>query len=431
MIRELPHRRGTEARRITSSIAAAGVLLLASACGDDADGDAAADADPTESVAPAAPGTTLGLVPRVGPDPDLAEISVVMTEVANVDQPMALATRGGDDALFVAEREGRVYRLEPDEVGSDGGTYTRAEDPLVDISDEVVLEEEQALSGMTLSPDGKRIYLSYSAAPSGDTSVISFELDDSSSPNVDEATRRDILSYEQPYNTHNNGQIIFGPDGYLYLGLGDGGHIGDPNDYGQDTTSLLGTIVRIDPEGVSEDDSDEPYLIPEDNPWRFTFDAVTGDLWIGDVGQETREEINLLPAADGTGQAAGRGANLGWSEMEGALPFEDGDAPDDVVLPAFDYPNHREGGEGGCAVVGGYVYRGAAIPDLEGVFLFGDFCNPQIRGLTVDDGDVTAHTPLPGIATDGIVSLGQDGEGEIYLLSEPGAIYRIDPAPAP
>lgn len=440
-------------RRGSGVIGAACVLLLvAGACGDDdaagAGGGERDDAGPDTSAPADEPTTSLGPTPEVEPDPDVAGLSLALTEIARLNQPLALASRDGDDSLFVAEREGRVFRLAPDDAGDAAAEvmYAPDEDPLVDISDEVVLEGEQALGGMAFSPDGERVYLSYSAAPEGNTRIISYDYDDADQE-VDESSRTDVLEIEQPYDTHNNGTIRFGPDGYLYIGMGDGGHVGDPHGFGQDTSVLLGAILRIDPEGVAGQDSqssvgeDDFYEIPDDNPfveggdgepeiwlygvrnpWRFSFDVATGDLWIGDVGQETREEINHLPADDG----GGRGVNLGWSETEGSQPFEDGSSPPDAVGPVFDYPNHREGGDGGCAVVGGHVYRGDSIDGLDGVYLFGDFCNSQIRALTVSDGAVSHHTPLPGIAVDGLVSIDAATDGELYLLSEAGAIYRID-----
>lgn len=451
-------RPGAPKSRTGTAITVAGVLgLVAGACGDDSNGNGrqAADAAPLgqcavlgelespEELELPPPDPDVRPVPDALPDPDLADLDLMLTEIASLDQPVALAGREGDDALFVAEREGRVYRLEPE--AASGATYTPDSEPLVDIGDELVLEGEQGLGGMTFSPDGERLYLSYTAAPVGDARIVSYEYADGSDPGVDQSSRREVLTVEEPYNTHNNGQILFGPDGYLYVGLGDGGHIGDPHGFGQDPTRLLGTVLRIDPEaaidgggeagGRYEIPDDNPFVESQDgcpeiwlygvrNPWRFSFDSATGDLWLGDVGQQEREEINFLPADAG----AGKGANLGWSEMEGSQPFEGGSEVPDAVLPVYDFPNHRQGGDGGCAVQSGYVYRGAALAELEGRYLFGDFCNPQIRALTVEDGEAAHHTPLWGVEVEGLVSLGEDLDGEVYFLAETGSVFRLDPS---
>jgi glucose/arabinose dehydrogenase len=434
---------------------AAALLLLAAACGnDDADAQEREDLEEEGHDLPASPEDAETAA-------DLAALDLTLTEVAAFEAPIDLVSREGDEALFVAEQAGRVFRVEVTGEGTDR-TYSVDETPVVDISDEVVSGGEQGLLGIAFSPDGERLYLHYSLADSGATRVISYEYIEDSAPEGDtsdgetsdgeaeEATagvdldsRKEIFAEEQPYPNHNGGQILFGPDGYLYVGLGDGGDGGDPHGNGQDTSTLLGSILRIDPE--SSVGTDEPYLIPEDNPfadgdggapeiwlygvrnpWRFSFDAVTGDLWIGDVGQNEWEEIDRLPATgeDGEEQAAGRGANLGWNEMEGSHPFDGGENPADGILPVYEYPIQDETD---CAVVGGQVYSGAAIPDLDGVYLFGDACNPQVRALSVQDGQVTEATPLESVQVDGLATIAQDADHELYLLSLFGEVFRLDP----
>jgi glucose/arabinose dehydrogenase len=243
-----------------------------------------------------------------------------------------------------------------------------------------------------------------------------------------------VLAVDQPFANHNGGDVEFGPDGYLYFGLGDGGSAGDPEGNGQDPSTLLGSMLRIDPQGTL--DGDEPYAIPGDNPfadgdagepevwlyglrnpWRFSFDPATDDLWIADVGQNAWEEINRLPAADG----GGRGANLGWNELEGTHSFE-GVNPDDGVLPVFEYPHD----DGGCSVTGGVVYRGNAIAGLAGAYLFGDLCNPTLRALDVS-GDEPREVSFDDSEVGNLVSFGQDNDGEVYAVSLDGPIYRLDP----
>jgi glucose/arabinose dehydrogenase len=265
-----------------------------------------------------------------------------------------------------------------------------------DLAGDTVLAEFASADGVTLAPDSERI----------------------------------LLQVDQPYANHNGGQLSFGPDGQLYLGLGDGGSAGDPQGHGQDTATLLGSILRLD-----VDATPGGYVVPPDNPfaggggaaeiwiyglrnpWRFSFDRAGGDLWIGDVGQGGWEEVHRLRA----GQAAG--ANLGWNVMEGAHCFavEPCDQAG-LVLPVAEYPTGT-----GCAVTGGFVYRGNGIGDLAGWYLLADYCNGLLSGLRSDmpDGSVAAPTPLleTGLT---VSAFGEDAAGELYLADHGGgAIYRI------
>ena len=391
---------------------------VAGACGgDDDDGDSlSATTVPSTSSTTAAPGTT-----SEPPPSPLGDVAVTLTEVTEADTPMALVARTGTDTLYVAEREGRVRPLAGGALG----------EPILDISDDVVTSSEQGLLDIEFSADGAVLYVSYSVAPDGDTRVASYPL---SGDTVDTAGRRELLAVEQPYSNHNGGDIELGPDGYLYVALGDGGSSGDPEGNGQDTQALLGKILRIDPAATTGDDygtpADNPFAdgaggAPEvwlygvRNPWRIAFDAETRDLWVADVGQDAFEEIDLLPAADG----GGRGANLGWNEMEGAHPFDGGSNPDGGVLPVFEYD--RE--DGGCSITGGVVYRGTAIPGLDGAYLFTDYCDGRLRAIRAEGGQTTDETTFDAEGTN-LVSFGTDSAGEVYVLSLDGIIYRIDPA---
>lgn len=435
-------------RRPALAVLAAGLLLLGGAsCGDDDEGASAttsSDADPPEDT--------------TEPDPDLAELDLSLTEIGQFDQPLAIVGRPGDTALFVAEKAGRVIRLAVEGEGADR-TYTADPEPVVDISDDVATSEnpndERGMLDVAFSPDGERLYVHYTALASSEdiaavSRVVSYDYlapgeapaEDSEEPtgaSVDEGSRREVISIEQPFANHNGGSIVFGPDGYLYVGWGDGGAANDPQSNGQNPETLLGSVLRIDPEGAG---TDEPYAIPDDNPfaggeggapevwlygvrnpWRFSFDAVTGDLWIGDVGQNEWEEINLLPASGD--EPAGRGANLEWNEMEGTHAFEGGSPPPDGVPPVWEYPIADQPE---CAVVGGYVYSGQAIPELDAVYLFSDFCNSELQALTVRDGEAS-HTTLD-VGAESLASFGQeniDNGGEIYLVSQNGPVYRLDP----
>jgi glucose/arabinose dehydrogenase len=226
---------------------------------------------------------------------------------------------------------------------------------------------------------------------------------------------------------------VFGPDGYLYIGLGDGGSGGDPHGYGQSLRTLLGKMLRIDP----RPQGGKPYGIPPDNPfverqgarpeiwsfglrnpWRYSFDRETGDLWIGDVGQNAREEIDFEPA----GTPGGR--NYGWNAFEGSAPFPGGaPAPEDAVPPLIDYPLEA----GACAVTGGYVYRGTAIPSLRGAYVYADFCVGQLRALVQRNGRTVQRRDLEP-QVEALASFGEDQNGELYVLSLSGRVWRLAPA---
>jgi glucose/arabinose dehydrogenase len=409
------------------------LALLLGACGTDEGGDGAAgapdDAGTTTTTAAGpgdAPGGDEAPEEDAGDaDPALDDVDVVLTEVADLDDPIALATRAGhDDVLYVAERAGRV-RL----VGDDGGEPAT----LLDITDRTTTESERGLLGIAFSPDGDHLYVSHTD-PAGDSVLAEYALGEGADA-VDPASRRTVLQVDQPFPNHNGGHVDFGPDGHLYLGLGDGGRAGDPEGNGQDTGTLLGALLRIDPRPEGGD----PYGIPPDNPfvdgggrpeiwayglrnpWRFSFDAETEDLWIADVGQNEVEEVNLLPAEEG----AGRGANLGWDLLEGSRPFA-GDADDaaDTVLPVFEYPNDADR----CAVTGGHVYRGAAIPDLAGAYVWGDYCESRVHALALTGGEARTVDLDLEVAHRSLVSFGEDAAGELYVLSMDGPVLRLDPA---
>jgi glucose/arabinose dehydrogenase len=392
---------------------------------------------------PAAPTTTASTVP---PDPTttttvlaegtLGDIELSTVEVATVEEPIAMAVRAGSPDLYVAEKAGRVRLIEVTErESSDDVTRQLQTTPLLDISDEVINDGERGLLGMAFSSDGRKLYLDFTREPDGATVVREYELGDRST--IDDDTARDLLVVEQPYANHNGGQLAVGPDGFLYVGLGDGGSRGDPRGNGQDTSTLLGSILRIDPDAgdpdgaaygipagnpFADDDGSRPevWLYGARNPWRFAFDAETGDLWVGDVGQNSYEEINRLPAVGGFD--AGRGANLGWNEMEAAHSFEGGENPDGAVLPLHEY-----GRDEGCTVLGGYVYRGEAIPALDGAYLYADLCAPGISGLQLD-GDTLIDARTWDLPVARVYAFGQDDAGEVYVLTEDGRVQLLTAA---
>lgn len=377
--------------------------------------------------------TTLPTIPE--PEPTLDAVALDTVEVAELEEPIALAARPGSPDLYIAEKSGRVRLIKVlTNEATEKITYQVQSTPLLDITDDVINGGERGLLGMTFSTDGRKLYLNYTREPDGHTVVVEYELGDRTV--VDEDSRREILLVEQPYANHNGGQVVVGPDGYLYVGLGDGGSGGDPHGHGQDTSTLLGSILRIDPEGAydggpayaippgnplvgGEDDAPETWLYGVRNPWRFTFDSATGDLWVADVGQNQYEEINRLPSVSGFD--AGRGANLGWNEMEGLHPFGGGENPADGVLPVYEY---RHGVD--CSVTGGYVYRGGDIPELAGAYLFADYCAAGIRALQVD-GQTVIDERTFDLPVEEIYSFGQGDDDELYLLLASGPVLKLVP----
>ena len=348
-------------------------------------------------------------------DPDL-DVDVTLTEVASMTSPTAGAV-GPDGTLYLAERGGTVHPLTDDGVG----------EAVVDLSDETTTDGERGLLGLAFAADGSELFLS-STDLEGHTVVTAMGVENDQ---VDPEQRRELYTLEQPFANHNGGDIAVGPDGLLYIGLGDGGGAGDPLEAGQDLSTPLGSLLRIDPH------AGDPYAVPDDNPyvdddaavdeilafglrnpWRFSFDAETGDLWIADVGQDDREEVNLVTLEEASG------GNFGWNLMEGTLEFA-GSEPDDHVPPIYEY---QTGGDQGCAITGGYVYTGEAIPELYGAYLYADYCNGLVRALVVDDdGQVIEQDDL-GVDGGQVVSFVEDDQGELYLLDLGGQVSRLDPA---
>ncbi len=314
----------------------------------------------------------------------------------------------GSGRLFIIEKYG-VIRLFKDGL--------LIQEPFLNIDDRVNDRgNEMGLLGFAFHPNFEQngyFYVNYTGE-GGHTFISRFQASgDTADPNSETI----LLTVNQPYPNHNGGAVTFGPDGYLYLGLGDGGAGGDPLKNGQNTESLLGKILRIDV------DQGDPYAVPADNPfgnevwayglrnpWRISFDQVTGDLWIGDVGQNVWEEIDYLPAG------SPGGANFGWSIMEASYGY-DGEAQPGLLLPAAEYSH-----DFGCSVTGGYVYRGA-MPEWNGVYLYGDYCSGIIWGLINVNGQWQSQVLFEAGTT--ITSFGQDESGEVYLLSDTGNVFVL------
>jgi glucose/arabinose dehydrogenase len=344
--------------------------------------------------------------------------------VSGLNFPLYLTAPPGDLSRLFIVQKGGVIRIIKDGV--------LLPTPFLDLSSQVSGANEQGLLGLAFDPDygATGQFVVHYTDLAGDTRVSYFRI--SSNPDIaDGASEQLVLSADQPFDNHNGGQVTFGPDGFLYLGLGDGGSSGDPEGRGQDLSDLLGSILRIDARGAT------PYAIPADNPflgiagaspevwsyglrnpWRFSFDRATGDLYIGDVGQQSYEEINVAMASEG----AGRGVNYGWRIMEGAHCFGGGNCDQSgLTLPVLEY-GHGEG----CSVTGGYVYRGNAIPSLQGQYFFADVCQGWVRSFRHSAGAVTELTEWPSLSTGGsIVSFGEDGAGELYVVEAGGRVSKI------
>ena len=364
---------------------------------------------------PAVPTTT---APPAVPGPDQAvldSVAIAGENIATVEQAIALAFHPTSGTVLLAQRTGLIINF----------SNARAGETLLDLRNDLSLDGESGLLAMTYDPPAEHLYVSFINAEN-DNRVVAYEVDEKGMPDAQSA--QVVLAVDQPDIIHNGGHIAFGPDGHLYVGLGDGGPGDDPDDRGQSLDSLLGKILRITPElgtetGYSIPD-DNPFLDVEGavgevwayglrNPWRFSFDRATGDFYTGDVGQYVVEEINLVPAGES-------GANFGWARLEG--PIRRGPIPDDHVPPLTFY-NHDDGR---CAIIAGTVYRGTAIPDLRGAFIYGDYCDGQVRALTQVDGEVTAQRLL-GVATGQLTGFAEDLGGELYVLNLAGEIIKITP----
>jgi glucose/arabinose dehydrogenase len=360
----------------------------------------------------------------------MAQITIGFEPVAaGLRFPVGVTHAGdGTGRLFILEQTGRV-------VVHDGSQVLPS--PFLDVSALVSCCGERGLLGLAFHPRyaaNGLFYVNYTNT-AGDTVIARYQV--SGDPNLaDPASAQILLTVGQPFANHNGGQLAFGPDGFLYIALGDGGSGDDPGNRAQNLGTLLGKILRIDVDGAS------PYAIPGDNPfrttqgaqpeiwayglrnpWRFSFDREFGDLFIADVGQNTLEEVNFQPAASAGGE------NYGWRVMEGTQCYPPGSScdPSGLTPPVVDYSHAL-----GCSVTGGYVYRGTAYPRMRGVYFYGDYCSGRLWGLTRDGGTWTSQELLA--TGPSISSFGEDEAGELFLVDYgAGAILRVtDPSvPSP
>jgi hypothetical protein len=360
------------------------------------------------------------------PDPPDGTEPVALQVVASgLILPLDLTAPDGDTRLFIVEKGGTIR------IVKDGSLLPT---PFLDISAQVSTGSEQGLLGLAFHPQyatNGRFIVHYTDL-AGDTRVSGFRV--SPDPDVaDAASEVSILAVDQPFSNHNGGQVLFGPDGHLYIMLGDGGSANDPGGRGQSLADLLGSILRVEPldGGGYAVPPDNPFVStagarPEiwsyglRNPWRVAFDPATGDLYIADVGQSQWEEVDVSPSADG----AGRGLNFGWNIMEGPECLTDSSCDQDAFeLPVLSY-DHSDG----CSITGGFVYRGAAIPALQGHYFYSDYCRGWVRSFRFENGSAVDQFQWPALAPgSGVPSFGRDATGELYVMSTDGVVFKIVP----
>jgi glucose/arabinose dehydrogenase len=323
-------------------------------------------------------------------------------EVAGgLDSPLGIAsTESEPDRLYIVEQPGLVRIVE-------GGKLL--DEPFLDVRNQVVSGGEQGLLSLAFDPDYEStglFYVDYTDT-NGDTRVVEYRANDAGAP----TKTRDLLFVDQPYANHNGGQLAFGPDGRLYVGMGDGGSGGDPENRAQNLDEKLGKLLSTDPGGAGGWRI-EGYGLR--NPWRFSFDRETGDLWIGDVGQGEWEEIDHTPA-DSPGLE-----NYGWDAYEGTHVYEDKDPnpAGSLVMPVYEY-SHDEG----CSVTGGYVHRGEAVPAAQGRYFFGDYCSGTVWSLVLEGGKARDVEKVGKI--DQLSAFGLDAAGELYAVSLDGKLYEL------
>jgi glucose/arabinose dehydrogenase len=354
----------------------------------------------------------IGLVAACGGTAKSQETIRLEPVVDGLVRPVFLTHAGdGSGRLFVLEQEGLILVL---------GTGGLEEEPLLDLSEKVLCCGERGLLGLAFHPsfpDDPRLFVNYTRRPDGATVVSEFRLGQNGQPNP--GSERVLLTIAQPFSNHNGGMIAFGLGDRLFIGMGDGGSGGDPQNHAQNPNSLLGKMLRIGVNGR------QPYAIPANNPyaagggrpeiyaiglrnpWRFSIDRATGQLYVGDVGQNAIEEIDIVV----------RGGNYGWRHFEGTRPYRPAGGIDrnTLKMPITEYGHD----DGRCSVTGGYIYRGQAIPELAGTYLYADYCTGEIFGLADGGQRVLLDTSML------IPSFGEDEAGEVYVVDHGGAIHRI------
>jgi glucose/arabinose dehydrogenase len=372
---------------------------------------------------PVAQSPSRAVAPPPPPPPPSESLSAPPTAITDTvaltafatgfERPVALLAAPGDARrrLFVVEQPGRIRTIDH---GHPSATA------FLDVSALVSSENEQGLLGLAFHPGfakNRRLFIDYTDQD-GDTHVVEYRVSASDPDRVDPSSARELLRIEQPYSNHNGGDLVFGPDGWLWIGTGDGGAAGDPRGNGQNPDALLGKMLRLDPDAAAP--TPKVAAIGLRNPWRYSFDAATGDLYIGDVGQNQWEQLYVVPADHRDGH------NFGWNVAEGRHCY-DADRCDRSAFtaPVTDYP-HSDG----CSVTGGVVYRGASLPELVGVYFYADFCTAFVRSFRWSPDGIRDHwdwkaalDPHQTLAQ--ISSFGVDADGEMYLVLLGGDILLL------
>jgi glucose/arabinose dehydrogenase len=383
----------------------------------------------TAAAAPAPPPSTTMATPAAP-----SASSIKLTKVAGgLSKPVFITSaRDGTGRLFIVEKTGTIRVLS-------GGSVLST--PLINLSGSVSSGSEQGLLGLAFHPNFKanrKFYIDYTNRY-GNTVIREYKVSASNPNRVQKGSGRTILKIKQPYSNHNGGMIAFGPDGYLYIGTGDGGSGGDPGNRAQRKNTLLGKLLRINVNGTTakhnyKSPRSNPYVGRKGrneiwqrglrNPWRFSFDRANGNLWIGDVGQARYEEIDR---ARRTSSGAGRAVNWGWHVMEGFSCYQPASGCNKTgkTRPLLNY-SHAANGR--CAVTGGYVYRGSRIAALRGWYVFGDYCSGEIFTVPSTASSKPGKVRLAGPGGGQISSFGESGSGELLVVYLGGSIYRIDPA---
>lgn len=416
--------------RIVCSLPLFAWLLIAAACNGDESPPAATEEAETPATTAAATRTAVATStpsPTPLPRPDSIALEPAFPGLPGLQRPVVMRQLPGQDQYLVVQQAGVVVSF--------SGQAPAGVSLVLDHSRNTSRGgNEEGMLGLALDPEFESngyVYIYYSAAEGARRTLLSrFESSGAGeSFQIDAASELVVLEVPQPFANHNGGALEFGPDGMLYVALGDGGSGGDPQGHGQDASTLLGSILRID---VRVAEAGRPYAIPADNPfagapaerdeiwayglrnpWRVSFDLETGLLWAGDVGQNALEEIDIIE----------RGGNYGWNIMEASRCFADENCSSEgLILPVAEY-----GRDAGCSVTGGYVYRGSAYPALVGLYLYADYCTGRIWGLEADAAAAEdAVEPLVLLESGpSVASFAEDEEGEVYVLAFDGVIYRV------
>jgi glucose/arabinose dehydrogenase len=386
------------------------VPLIAVACAASAlvgcSGDEPNEARPTTTQTATDTATSPSTEPETTTEASPPRRRLALERIANgLEAPLYLTWAPGEpERLYVVEQAGRIVVLERGSL---------RERPFLDIQDEVVAGGEQGLLGLAFHPEyeSNRLLYVHFTNLDGDTRVVEYRAAQGGR-RVDESTARVVLAVDQPYSNHNGGQILFAPDGRLWIGLGDGGSGGDPEDRAQDLDEQLGKLLAIDVDGAEPRVETVAYGLR--NPWRFSFDRETGDVWIGDVGQSAFEEIDVLRS-----RRVGRLVNFGWDVFEGRARFEDKEpnGRGRLVGPVAVY-----GRDDGLSVTGGYVYRGTRVRVAAGRYFFGDYGSGRVWSL---DADSPGERRRERFEVPALASFGEDASGELYLISLNGSIFRL------